>query len=322
MPDRYEGAALAAIIVGIQDRFPIPGVAERAGVKLKSAGNEWTGCCPFHEDRTPSFTIYDGDRRWHCFGCGKSGDVLDFVQLAYRVKLLEAVDMLDGGALAELEQQQAPRKPGKDMSEVVKRIVASAVNVSGTPGEAYLRRRGITMPLPPSLRFARLAPPKESGLLVANGAAAMPVLIAVVTDPAGQLVGIQRTYVTEDGRKAASADGKVKFSLGSVAGGAIHLGPAAASILVTEGLEDGLTLAQALGRTVWVSAGTSMLPRMELPDVVRSVVIGADADAAGERAAQKAAAVFLDSDPKRNVRIMRPAGGYKDFNAELMGPGS
>ena len=48
---------------------PLPSVA--AGVvKLKRAGREWKACCPFHSEKTPSFTIYSGGRRFMCFGCG------------------------------------------------------------------------------------------------------------------------------------------------------------------------------------------------------------------------------------------------------------
>ncbi|HEX8382864.1 MAG TPA: CHC2 zinc finger domain-containing protein [Sphingomonas sp.] len=315
------GLILPALCAQLRDRFAISAVASQAGVKLQRAGREWKGCCPFHPDKSPSFTIYADDRRWFCFGCSAQGDVLDFVQRAYRVKLLEAVGMLDGGALAELEQQRAPAPPKKNLRGVADRIVRESAPIEGTPAEAYLRGRRITMPLPHTLRFARLAPPKidGDGVLAANGPGLLPTLIAVVTDPAGVLVGIQRTYLTEDGRKAATTDpkGKVKYSLGNVVGGAIQLGPPAASILVTEGLEDGLTLAQALGRSVWVAAGTSMLPQMVFPDVVRAVVIGADGDDAGAVAAGKAAEAFASAG--RAVRIMRPKPPHKDFNAELMG---
>jgi DNA primase len=310
---------IAAVCASIRDRFPVSAVAAQAGVKLSRAGREWKACCPFHADRTPSFTIYADDRRWFCFGCGAQGDALDFVQRAYRVKLLDAVRMLDGGALAELEQQRARAVPKKDMRPVADRIVRESLPIEGTPAEAYLRRRGITMPLPHTLRFARLAPPKieDNGVLAANGPGLLPALVAVVTNAAGVLVGVQRTYLTHDGRKAATTDpkGKVKYSIGNVRGGAIQLGPSAASILVTEGIEDGLTLAQALGRSVWVAAGTSMLPHMVLPDIVRAVVIGADGDTAGEVAAGKAAEAIAAGG--RAVRVMRPKPPHKDFNAEL-----
>jgi len=320
-----DSAAFAAIAQQICDRFPVSGVASKAGVKLIRAGREWKACCPFHPDNTPSFTVYADDRRAHCFGCGWSGDVLDFVQQAYGVKLPAAIDMLDGGALRELEQQRAPAQPKTDMRPVAQRIVKESVPIEGTPAAIYLRSRGITIDLPHTLRFARLAPPKieGNGVLAANGPELLPTLIAIVTDAAGELVALQRTYLTEDGRKAATKPTdtdrkpKVKYSLGNVMGGSIRLGPPSASILVCEGLEDGLTLAQGLGRSVWVAAGTSMMPGMIFPPVVRSVVIGADGNTPGEVAAQKAAEAYAASG--LSVRIMRPTPPFVDFNAELMG---
>jgi DNA primase len=310
-------ADLAAVCAAIRNRFPVSAVASRAGVNLQRAGREWKACCPFHEDRSPSFTIYADDRRFICFGCGKEGDVLDFVRLAYCVGLIQAIAMLDGGALAALEQPVAQPKLRKDWSKLAASMWRDANPIAGTPAEAYLRGRGLILDLPLSLRFAYLTAPKDSGVAAANGSGPLPALVGLVTGVDDRVAGVQRTYLTEDGRKAASADGKVKFSLGNVAGGAIRLGPVSASLIVTEGLEDGLTLAQALGRSVWVAAGTAMMPRMVLPDEVRAVVIGADGDAAGEHAAQKAAVTF--SAAGRRVRIMRPELPHKDFNAQLMG---
>lgn len=303
---------------------PLSAIASRAGVKLQRAGNEWKACCPFHADRTPSFTIYSGDRRAHCFGCGWGGDVLDFVQAAYRVSLIEAVRMLDSEALGPITTPAAPAKPKADLSALVARIWRDAKPIEGTPAERYLRNRAITMELPDCLRFARLVPPAidGNGLVAANGTGPLPALVALVTGPDGAIAGLQRTYLTEDGRKAAvtptEADRKpkVKYSLGTVRGGAIRLGPAAPSILIAEGLEDSLSLAQALGRPVWAAAGTSNLPHIALPDVVRAIVIGADGDAAGEAAALKAAEAYTATG--RAVRILRPSKGFKDHNQEAM----
>lgn len=318
-------AELTRIVASIRDRFPLSGVASSAGLELHRAGREWKACCPFHADRSPSFTIYADDRRFQCFGCGAQGDVLDFVQRAYVVKLPGAIEMLDGGALRELEQQRVPAKPKTDMRAVAHRIVTASVPIEGTPAAVYLRSRGISIDLPHTLRFARLPPPKieGNGVLAANGPGLLPTLVAIVTDAAGELVGLQRTYLTEDGRKAATkatdADRKpkVKYSLGNVIGGSVQLGAPSASILVCEGLEDGLTLAQGLGRTVWVAVGTSMMPAIVFPPVVRAVVIGADGNAPGEAAAQKAAQAYSASGLA--ARIMRPTPPFDDFNAELMG---
>ena len=306
---------------GIRDRLRVSDVAATVGVKLIRAGHEWKACCPFHADRTPSFTIFADDRRFQCFGCGEQGDVIDFYMRAYGLKLRDAIEELDGGVLREIEQRpRAPAKPKADMRPVAQRIVRESSAIEGTPAEQYLRSRGIRMRLPHTLRFARLAPPKieGNGVLEANGPGLLPTLIAIVTDAGGELVGLQRTYLTDEGRKAATTDrkGKVKYSLGNVIGGSIQLAPAAASVIVTEGLEDGLTLAQETGRPVWVAPGTAFLPSIVFPDVVSSIAIGADGDAPGEAAAQKAGEAYAAGG--RVVSIMRPTPPHKDFNAELM----
>ena len=76
-------------IHAIRAANPLPDIAAKL-VALRPAGREWVACCPFHADRSPSFTIYDGGTRFHCFGCGASGDVLDFVQRAYDVDMIGA----------------------------------------------------------------------------------------------------------------------------------------------------------------------------------------------------------------------------------------
>jgi 5S rRNA maturation endonuclease (ribonuclease M5) len=69
------------------------------GYKLERNGHEFETCCPFHAEDTPSFTMFvgqDGVERFHCFGCGEKGDVLDFVMKVKGVNLPEAIRILDG----------------------------------------------------------------------------------------------------------------------------------------------------------------------------------------------------------------------------------
>lgn len=75
--------------------------AARFGVKLEKDGYEFVACCPFHNEDTPSFTIFTGrDRvqRFYCFGCGKHGDIFDFVGLLKGVEFKEAKSILTGEA--------------------------------------------------------------------------------------------------------------------------------------------------------------------------------------------------------------------------------
>lgn len=292
---------------------PLPEVAARV-VALRSTGAEWVACCPFHADRSPSFTIYDRGSRFHCFGCGAGGDVLDFVQRAYAVTLPEAARMLGAGDVPTLALPSASEFPdtekrAEDRTHEARAIWNRAEPAEGTLAEAYLRWRGIAPPFPPALRFLRL-PYGDLGPL--------PCLVAAVRSLNGEVAGIQRIWLARDGRgKAAVA--KPKLSLGAIKGGAIRLGePDRSGILtVCEGPEDGLSLRAMLGGPVWVSAGTTFLPAMQFPPDVRSIVIGADNDPAGRAAADKAARAFAGR--SLAVRIIRPADWAKDFNDELKG---
>lgn len=77
-------------------RVPLADVAARYGVRLRVAGREMVGCCPFHAETTPSFKIFRGHRsdRYYCFGCSASGDVIEFVRAMESVSRAQAVFLL------------------------------------------------------------------------------------------------------------------------------------------------------------------------------------------------------------------------------------
>lgn len=291
----------------IRRDHPLPDVVTGAGIPIQRAGSEMKGCCPFHPDKSPSFTIFDGGRRFYCFGCGASGDVLDFLRRLHGVGLREAADMLTGGELPTV--RLAPLPPASDepdRREEARAIWEASQPITGTLAEVYLRWRCLHLPLPDSLRFAVL-PYGKSGQTY-------PVLVAAVMAANGDLIGIQRTFLAGNGEGKAAVP-KAKLSLGKVSGGAIHLAPPAASLIVTEGVEDALTLQQTLGVATWAAAGASMLPKMAFPDLVRDVAIGGDNDDAGRDAARKAAHAFMLRG--YSSRVFFPVDA-KDFNAELI----
>ena len=57
----------------------IVSVVENYAIKLKKAGHDFKGLCPFHKERNPSFTVYPEEKRYHCYGCQAAGDVIGFV---------------------------------------------------------------------------------------------------------------------------------------------------------------------------------------------------------------------------------------------------
>jgi len=277
-----------------------------AAVQLKRRAHEWVGRCPFHDERTPSFYVNDAKGKANCFGCGWHGDSVDFVMKLHGVGMRDAARMIDAGALPTVKLRPIPQAAETDRTAEALSMWLSAGPVEGTPADAYLRGRGIDIAIPDCFRFARLRLGRRDP---------MPALVALIAGPDDKPCGIQRTFLTKAGRKADLPDGKVKFSLGRVKCGAIRLTPGASELILCEGAEDGLSLVQMFGRGVWVAGGTAMLPAMVLPDGVRSVVIAADNDKAGAKAADDAAAAF--SRDGRKVRIIRPMPGCKDFNEEL-----
>lgn len=290
----------------IRRDFPLPSVVG-AVVPLKRAGSELKGCCPFHGEKTPSFTVYDGGKRFHCFGCGASGDVLDFVGRLNGVGLREAADMLTGGTIGTIGPiALPPAADGADRTGEALEIWNAAQPISGTLAEAYLRSRGLHLPLPDCLRFAVLPYGKRGRQY--------PCMVAAVTGLGDALVGIQRTYLRDDGTGKADLS-PARLSLGRLTSGAVRLTPPARTLILTEGTEDALSLIQSGGRAAWAALGTSNLARVDLPLMTDDVVIGADGDPAGEAAALKAANAYAERGCR--VRIIRPMPGFKDFNSEL-----
>ena len=84
-------------------------------VKLKRAGRELTGLCPFHNEKTPSFTVSEEKGFFHCFGCGAHGDVIGFVMRQEGLSFPEAVERLAGEAGLEVpkatpQEREAARR--------------------------------------------------------------------------------------------------------------------------------------------------------------------------------------------------------------------
>lgn len=97
-------------IEGLRRDTSLAATAAQYGVSLQKDGDEWEACCPFHSENTPSFTIFTGNsgvEKYHCFGCGVSGDVLDFVGAIKGCDVGEAIRILGGETKRE---NVAPRQ--------------------------------------------------------------------------------------------------------------------------------------------------------------------------------------------------------------------
>jgi DNA primase len=78
---------------------------------LRRVGARYTGRCPFHEERTPSFSVNAADKLFYCFGCGKGGDVITFVREAENLDFAAAVEWLSERFRVPLEyEESSPRQ--------------------------------------------------------------------------------------------------------------------------------------------------------------------------------------------------------------------
>lgn len=104
-------------IQAVRDRTDIVDLID-GDVPLKKAGKNYQACCPFHDEKTPSFTVTRDKGFYHCFGCGAHGDALDWMQQYHRLTFREALEALAGPAGVTLEQDKTgpaamPRKAKK-----------------------------------------------------------------------------------------------------------------------------------------------------------------------------------------------------------------
>ncbi|WP_152349311.1 DNA primase [Brevibacterium sp. CFH 10365] len=122
-------------------------------VTLKTAGiGSLKGLCPFHDEKTPSFTVRPQVGMYHCFGCGESGDVFTFLQKVEQLSFVEAVETLAGKAGMHLryedgkgpDREQASRRQRLlEMHEVAQRFFAQALeSEAGQIGREFLTGRG------------------------------------------------------------------------------------------------------------------------------------------------------------------------------------
>jgi DNA primase len=155
-------------------------------VTLKKAGRNYIGLCPFHSEKTPSFTANDERGLFHCFGCGAGGTVFTFVMRADRLEFPEAVETLARRAGVTLPQR-SERVPGDaqrdeliELNETAQRCFRDALqSARGAAARHYLERRGLCLATIERYGLG-FCPPTGSGL--ARALAGKPPTIQKAVD--------------------------------------------------------------------------------------------------------------------------------------------
>ena len=296
-------------LAALKHRHPLAEVVTAAGVQLRGRGRVRQGLCPFHDETAGSFTVYGDTARFHCFGCGASGDVLDFVQRVEGLTLPQAIRRLDGetgrGRQAGVRSATAVTPRGSRTTPLPPRDPALLTAAARyyhralwryPQGRAYLATRGISAATAKRLGLGYApgrglrrdlaaagfdgAQLRASGLFVARGAerfAGMVVVPAVRDRQVQWLAG--RAIMPERTPRFQTLPGpKPLLGLGL-------LGAAPRQVVLTEGLFDWLTLVE-WGLPAAAVLGTQGLERVAaaLQSCPR-VVLAFDADDAGRTAA-------------------------------------
>jgi DNA primase len=102
-----------AFIDQVLDRTDIVDVVDRR-VKLKKAGKNYSACCPFHQEKTPSFSVNPDKQFYYCFGCGAGGNALGFIMEYERMDFREAIELLAHSAGIEMPPEEADNAPQVD----------------------------------------------------------------------------------------------------------------------------------------------------------------------------------------------------------------
>lgn len=319
-------------------------------VKLIRAGREWKACCPFHNEKTPSFTVNDDKGFYHCFGCGAHGDAIRFLtdnrgmQFMDAVKELAAKAGLDVPAPDPRAQERAERASTLTdvMGEVTKWYAEQLQGIAGADAREYLKRRGIDQAT--VARFGiGLAPDGRNVLkraldhlgedkLVETGMLIKPEekgkesydrfrgrLMIPIRDPRGRVIAFGGRILGEGEPKYLNSPDTPLFDKGRTLYNIDRASPAsraAKRLIVVEGYMDVIALDRAGISEVVAPNGTAIteaqLERMWRLDP--SPILCFDGDNAGKKAAIRAALRALPHiGPDRTLRFVElPAGQDPD----------
>jgi DNA primase len=319
-------------------------------VKLIKAGREYKACCPFHNEKTPSFTVNDEKGFYHCFGCGAHGDAIRFLTDHRGLPFMDAVKELAGKAGMEIpapdprDRERAERSAGLHdvMAAAQKWFVEQLDGIEGGEARAYLQGREITNEIiqkfgigfAPDARgklksaLKNLGEDKlvECGLLIQpeeSGKASYDRfrgrIMFPIRDARGRVIGFGGRILGAGEPKYLNSPDTVLFDKGRTLYNIDRAGPAsrkAGRLIVVEGYMDVIGLARA-GIDEAVAPNGTAVTETQLERMWRldgQPICCFDGDAAGQKAAVRAAMRALPHlGPERTLRFVAlPAGKDPD----------
>ena len=296
-------------------------------VQLRRVGRNWVGLCPFHSEKSPSFSVNSDRQFYHCFGCKAGGDVFRFVQETEKVEFLEAVELLGRRAgIPPPERRSGVRAVRAPLLEALDQAATAyqqwlADPVNGRSARAWLEGRGITRDSARAFRLGlapegweglvrRLAPRVGEEALVQAGLALRREggsglydrfrnrLMVPLVAAGGAVVGFGARTLAEEHPKYLNSPETPVYHKGSflyALDGARKVADTVGEVVVVEGYFDAITLHQAgLAHTV-ATSGTALTADQArlLRRAAPRVALTYDGDRAGREAMMRSLSVLL-----------------------------
>jgi DNA primase len=286
----------------------------------RTSGSRFMGRCPFHEERTPSFSVNPVEKLYYCFGCGQGGDVIGFVRETENLDFVGAIEWLAERFRVQLEYEETSprvedaRRRRERLHALLEQTTAYFERLlwegeTGAHVREYLASRGLgdevakelRLGLSPGRGLAEKAREKgfnaeelrSAGLTTVRGSDYFPArLIFPLCDARGRVLGFQARKLHDDdplrGKYVNSPESDL-FHKGSILYG-LHLARAAISkqdrAAIVEGNTDVIALRQAGFEPVVAAMGTALTEGQlrELGRLTRRIYLCFDADSAGQDA--------------------------------------
>lgn len=349
----------ASFLDQLRDRLSIGELVGKR-VRLVRRGREFTGLCPFHNEKTPSFTVSEDKGFYHCFGCGAHGSAIDFVMHTEGLNFMEAVEKLAGLAGMEVPAMDPHAKARAEKASGIAQVMEAAekwfsAQLKGAAGEgakAYLQKRGLSGETISRFRlgYAPAARTQLKEALAARGISEALMLeaglikqpesggasydrfrdrvIFPITDRRGRTIAFGgRALGAEDRAKYLNSPETPLFHKGSTLYNhalAAQAAVDAGTVIVAEGYFDVISLVAAGFAHTVAPLGTALTEQQLalLWRMAAEPVLCFDGDAAGGRAALRAAERALPLlEPGRSLRFaMLPPGIDPDDLIRQHGP--
>jgi len=324
-------------------------------IRLKKSGQNFTGLCPFHGEKTPSFAVHPVKQIYHCFGCGKGGDVFNFVMEMDKVPFPEAVRLVAEkcGIAIPKPKERSPeeRKENQQRAALIEMhheaqsffVKQLETTAEGRAARAYLEDRGLeaaaisrfAIGYAPSggdtlLRYLKQKYPEkllvESGLLSRDQNSRLfdrfrrRITFPIAND-SGKIVAFGCRALGDEQPKYLNSPETPIYSKSNVL---YHMDRAKEAIrrqdfaILVEGYMDAIAVARAGIANVVASCGTSLAePQIKLLGrFTKRVIVNYDPDAAGQAATERSISLLLEQDFEVRVLAL-PAIGERKADPDL-----